>query len=109
MKGKGLEFSGIAKEEIGQMSDSVIAMFDLSERTFSGFDKSFLPQISQMENTVDEQKKTLSAKHFARLTEGACRVELSPYYSSTIVGLERVADHLLNVSYSIVNPVGAQD
>ena len=62
-----------------------------------------------MENTIDEQKKTLKAKHFARLTEGGCQVELSPYYTSTIVGLERVADHLLNVSYSIVNPVGSQE
>ena len=53
--------------------------------------------------------KDLKAKHFARLTEGGCKVELSPYYTSTIVGLERVADHLLNVSYSIISPTGSQE
>ncbi len=109
MKAKGLEFSNTAKEELGQMHNKVIEMFDASQNTFKNFDKSLLPAIAQMENTIDEQKKTLKAKHFARLTEGGCQVELSPYYTSTIVGLERVADHLLNVSYSIVNPVGSQE
>ena len=28
--------------------------------------------------------------------------------ASVVVGLERVADHLVNVGYSIVNPIGSQ-
>lgn len=51
-------------------------------------------------------KKELTRDHFARLAEGNCKLELSPYYSSTVAGLERVADHLVNVGYSIKNPVG---
>ena len=53
-------------------------------------------------------KKELIAGHFARLAEGNCSVDVSPYYSSVVVGLERVADHLVNVGYSIVSPVGSQ-
>ena len=53
-------------------------------------------------------KKALIASHFERLAEGNCSVDVSPYYSSVIVGLERVADHLVNVGYSIVNPTGSQ-
>ena len=53
-------------------------------------------------------KKELIAGHFARLAEGNCRMELSPYYSSMVAGLERVADHLINVGYSIVNPTGSE-
>ena len=63
---------------------------------------------SILEESVDVKKKELIAKHFARLSEGNCNVEVSPYYSSVIVGLERVADHLVNVGYSIVNPTGSQ-
>ena len=29
-------------------------------------------------------------------------------YSSAISGLERVADYLVNVGYSIINPIGSQ-
>ena len=53
-------------------------------------------------------KKNLISSHFARLAEGNCTVEVSPYYSSLISGLERVADHLVNVGYSIMNPIGSQ-
>ena len=61
-----------------------------------------------LENEVDGLKRTLSSKHYARLAEGKCRVELSPYFTSTVSGLERVADHLVNVGYSILNPTGSQ-
>jgi Na+/phosphate symporter len=53
-------------------------------------------------------KKELTAGHFARLAQGSCKMEVSPYYSSAVAGLERVADHLVNVGYSIVSPVGSQ-
>jgi len=56
---------------------------------------------------VDAKKKELIAGHFARLAEGNCSVDVSPYYSSVIGGLERVADHLMNVGYSIINPTGS--
>ena len=44
----------------------------------------------------------------ARLAEGNCSMEVSPYYASAISGLERVADHLVNVGFSIMNPIGSQ-
>lgn len=50
----------------------------------------------------------LIASHFARLAEGNCSVDVSPYFSSVISGLERVADHLVNVGFSITNPTGSQ-
>jgi Na+/phosphate symporter len=53
-------------------------------------------------------KKTLTANHFARLSNNDCSVTHSPYYTSTVAGLERVADHLVNVGYSIQNPTGSQ-
>ncbi len=53
-------------------------------------------------------KKLLIASHFARLAEGNCSVDVSPYFSSVVSGLERVADHLINLGYSITNPTGSE-
>ena len=90
------------------MRDSVVQMFDIARDAFENLNKDRLPQLDELENSVDAMKKSLIAKHFARLAEGNCSVDVSPYYSSTIVGLERVADHLVNVGYSIVDPTGEQ-
>ena len=65
--------------------------------------------MATLEENVDAQKKDLIASHFARLAEGNCHVDVSPYFSSVIVGFERMGDHLVNVGYSIVNPVGSQN
>ena len=91
------------------MRESIMQMFAISKDAFEHLNKEGLPALTKLEEGVDVQKKELIASHFARLAEGNCNVDVSPYYSSVISGLERVADHLVNVGYSIVNPTGAQD
>ena len=105
---KGIKFSDIAQSEISSMRESVMQMFSIAKEAFENLNREQLPMLTSLEESVDVKKKELIAKHFARLSEGNCNVEVSPYYSSVIVGLERVADHLVNVGYSIVNPTGSQ-
>ena len=90
------------------MQDKVLRMFEISEKAFDEKDTSQLGELNDLENEVDGLKKELSSRHYERLAEGNCKVELSPYFSSTVAGLERVADHLVNVGYSILNPTGSQ-
>ena len=106
--GKGLSFSDKAKGEFKEMHDKVMSMFDCSKKAFETLDHSQLAPLTALENEVDGMKKTLTASHFARLAGGDCDFALSPYYSSVVSGLERVADHLINVGYSIQNPTGSQ-
>jgi phosphate:Na+ symporter len=91
------------------MRDTVVQMFAIAKDAFENLNKEQLPALAKQEEAVDGMKKDLIASHFTRLAEGNCSVDVSPYYSSVIVGLERVADHLVNVGYSIVNPTGDDD
>lgn len=108
MQEKGLAFSAEATAELQEMKEKVLRMFELATEAFDDGDVAGLPELAVLENEVDGMKKTLTANHYARLTEGKCNVELSPYFSSTVTRLERVADHLVNVGYSILNPTGSQ-
>ena len=83
-------------------------MFTISKDAFEKLNKDDLPVLANLEESVDRMKKKLIASHFARLAEGNCNVDVSPYYSSVVSGLERIADHLVNVGYSIVSPTGSQ-
>ena len=108
MNKKNVEFSQKAKNDIGKMCESVILMLTIAKDSFENVNKQRLAQLADLENTVDVMKKELTANHFIRLADGNCSMEVSPYYSSAISGLERVADHLVNVGFSIVNPIGSQ-
>lgn len=108
MHGKGIRFSDTARDDIKKMSEHVLSMLDIARDAFENLNKKGLPRLTELENEVDNMKLDLTASHYSRLAEGNCSIEVSPYYSSAVLGLERVADHLVNVGYSIVNPVGSQ-
>ena len=105
---KGLAFSDLAAKEIASMRAKVMEMFAVSKDAFDKANKKKLHTLTNLEDQVDTMKKDLTAVHFARLVEGNCNPSVSPYYSSIILGLERVADHLVNIGYSIVSPTGSQ-
>ena len=90
------------------MRKIVLDMLAISKDALIHMHRDKLGELASLENTVDGMKKGFAAAHFARLAEGNCRMEVSPYDSSSIAGMERVADHLVNVGYSIVNPTGSQ-
>lgn len=108
MASKKIAFSEIASKEIAAMRLKIFEMFAISKDAFENQNKTQLPTLTVLEETVDKMKKDLTASHFARLANGNCNMSASPYYSSLVSGLERVADHLVNVGYSIVNPIGSQ-
>ncbi len=108
MLSKKIAFSETARTDIKKMKEKIMQMLVISKDAFENLNKTGLSNLTVLENEVDGMKKELTASHFLRLAEGNCNIEASPYYSSAVSGLERVADHLVNVGYSIVNPVGSQ-
>ncbi len=108
MKQKELCYSQVAQEEIARMCDGVMEMFAVAKAALENQDHSLLPKLTEYEEQMDDMKDRLMASHFARLSANACSVTHSPYFTSTVTGLERVADHLVNVGYSIKNPTGSQ-
>ena len=109
MSGKGLSFSQKGGDDLIKMYGMVLEMLKLSGKVFDELNKEDLHKLDILEDRIDAMKKELTANHFARLAAGNCSVGVSPYYSSTVAGLERVADHLVNVGYSIVSPIGSQN
>ncbi len=108
MSSKNIAFSENAEKDIKTMQEKVMQMLIISKDAFDNLNKAELSMLTVLEEETDQMKKELTASHFARLAEGNCSMDVSPYYSSTVVGLERVADHLVNIGYSIVNPIGSQ-
>ncbi len=108
MKEQSLLYSDAAYEELKLMYSKLSEMFEIAMDAFDHKSSSHLNELTKLEEEVDGFKSHLSAQHFARLSMGDCKIELSAYFHSTVSGLERVGDHLVNIGYSILNPTGSQ-
>ena len=109
MLSKKLSFSETGLADIRKMFDAVLQMLTIAKDAFDTEHPDHLPELTTLENQTDEMKRAFSAMHFSRLSEGHCSLEVSPYFTSAVTGLERVADHIVNVGYSICNPTGDDD
>ena len=101
-----LAFSDTAKGEFQEMFDVIDKMFEMSFMIFDNGTRVNLKKLHDLETKTDELKNKLSTAHYERIQKNMCKMENSPFYTSLVSQLERVADHLVNVGYSIVNPTG---
>ncbi len=101
-----LSFSDTAKKEFQEMFHVVDKMFDLAYAIFDNQTRVNLKKLHDLEDKTDGLKNKLSNAHYERIQNNTCKMENSPFYTSLVSELERVADHLVNIGYSIVNPTG---
>ena len=101
-----LKFSDEAISEVDELNKIIIEMFDLALIIFRNNDTDDLKKLHILEEKTDELSKSLAQNHYHRITQNSCSPELTSFYSELITELERVADHLTNIGYSIVDPIG---
>ena len=101
-----LAFSEVARKEFQEMYNVIDKMFDLAYAIFDNGTRVNLKKLHDLEDQTDGLKNKLSSAHYERIQNNTCKMENSPFYTSLVSELERVADHLVNIGYSIVNPTG---
>ena len=106
LKYEELCFSKEAIEEFQGFGELLKKMFDVASNLFSVGNKEELPKLRELEDETDLYKNKLANAHFNRIKKKECKNELSPFHSTLLSELERVADHLTNIGYSIINPTG---
>ncbi len=102
------KFTQDALDELETMYEKVMAMFDEAMFIFENNATYKLKGFADLENEVDMMKRLLGNNHIQRLNSGGCSVESGTYFYSTISALERIADHLTNIAFSIKSPSGSQ-
>ena len=101
-------FTHQALDELEDMYAKVMAMFDSAMYIFANNAVGKLNELAEREREIDMTKRLLGNNHIARLNAGGCSVEGGTHFYSMISALERIADHLTNIAFSIKSPSGSQ-
>ena len=96
-----ISFSKESVGELKQMMVNVNRMIDDALEMFGEGNESFMEEISRLEDEVDDMEKRFQNNHIDRMNAGLCTAAAGIYYSDIVTALERVADHSINIAFSV--------
>ena len=96
-----ISFSRAAMTEMGQMLDMVNTIIRFAIEMFTNNDETHMQDVRNLEEAIDEQERVIQQAHVERMTKGECTAEAGMIFSDIISGLERVADHAVNIAFSM--------
>lgn len=97
-----VSLSNEAQEEIREMFRLTQRLLEFSLNMFKDKSTEKLSEIMTLENEIDDMEKEYQRNHVVRLTEGKCDAESGMIFSDLVSNLERVADHGVNIAFSIL-------
>lgn len=99
----GVSFTKDAQKEMGEMLDMVNRLIQYSIDMFVKGDESHMEEVKKLEDMVDEKERALQKFHIQRMTKGECTPEAGMIFSDVVSGLERVADHAINIAFAVTD------
>lgn len=100
-KKNDISISKDAQRELGQMLDMVNDCYRYSVEMFAQGKEEHMQDIIDLENKIDIMERELQQAHVDRLTKNQCTPEAGMIFSDIVSGLERIADHSVNIAFSI--------
>ena len=97
----GLVFSGEFLSMTQEMYEKIRKLYAASLAAFLDKDFSKLKEVDEIEDEIDNYRRTLVNRHIKRLNEGRCQPQNSSVFINLVGNLERAADHLTYVAHSI--------
>ena len=100
-KEQDIVFSKQAQREMGQMLDLVNDCYRYSVEMFAHGKDEHMQDIIDLEDKIDNLEREFQQTHVERLKNNECTPDAGMIYSDILSGLERIADHAVNIAFSI--------
>ncbi len=99
---ENMKFTKKGEREIREMHEKTMLILQESMEMFTTLDKKNLPDILELENSIDNMERELQQNHVRRMAKGKCLPMTGILFTDLVTGLERVADHATNIAFSIL-------
>ena len=108
MKKNDIKFTDQAKAELELVYNKIVELFDLGFDAFSKQRTDDFLRISELHREIRALIYSTRDEHVARLSSGLFPVELSKSTYSVLFSMQRIADHIVNVAFSIRSTTGSK-
>ena len=97
MRNKGLKFSQEVTVELHKAYEIIDKLFELSINAFDNNTHKGFENYSMLLDKFKNLEKEYVQKHFERLKQGKCSMELGSFYTSAFAHFNSINSHLLNI------------
>ena len=97
MKNKNMKFSQEAIDEFNKAYEIVDKLFELSIKAFDYNTQKGVEDYSHLSEKFKNIEKENVQKHFERLRQGKCSMELGSFYTSVFAHFNSIISHLQNI------------
>lgn len=101
MQNAKAKFSDHAVAEIREMDLHLTELYKNVEAAFANHSRSYDDVIEAEERATDDLCNTMKESHIRRTNEGRCTPEAGAVYLQLAVNMERIGDHMHNISNSV--------
>ena len=108
MKKFDVKFLDQTKEEFKLIYQNISELFDLGFDAFSRQRTDNFEKISVLHQKIRDLTKSTRDEHVTRLSSGMYPVEVSKSIYSVLFSLQRIADHIVNIAFSIRSTTGSK-
>ena len=108
MKQNDVKFLDQTKEEFKLIYERISKMFDLGYYTFTTRSTEHFKEISNLHKEISELISSTRNEHVVRLSSGMYPVEVSRSIYSNLFSFQRIADHTVNIAFSIRSTTGSK-
>lgn len=101
IKDNDIKISSDGYKELKTIADRSLEVVKLAMEVYENEDFDKLPDVSRMEEEVDDMQEQFMDNHIKRLKKQKCTPKGGVIFTDMVTDLERVSDHATNIAYSI--------
>ena len=93
-----VDFSDLARKELGMICQAVNEIITITVDAFSNDDNEVAKKIEPLEETIDDMVRILKDRHTKRLKNGTCAIPSGLVFMEALTHLERASDHCSSIA-----------
>jgi phosphate:Na+ symporter len=102
MVDKKLKFVDRAQQEMIVYTNAISAIVEQTLTAFKYFDLNLAMTIEPFEEVIDKLTAKVKKRHYKRLANGKCSVEMGYILQDILTNCERIADHCSNIAIGLL-------